>query len=355
MKKIFVLIIMVLFVQYTFAQDLLNELNSSLETNLEICIDDKWFDVKHFKIKKIDGQYFEANVKLVDSKSNSKDKEYIISNYTPYYIEEGDWRNINGEYQQKGDIRKIHIYNNYQYGTKNFDFKLYRPDGVLGEHKTLNGFYVLFHEQGKAQNFVSIAHKLQGSIYNSTPWLRTLNESANYQNQTSKEIFESILKDFKQYDIKSEQVHKNDDWTKTTNLTIKNKYPNIIISHTDVRTTDFNYGNDFKRGTITINIPINDSRFEFGRGYFGGVDENIMCIYSSSGLEISYNGKKDIIESCNFYASKIVCKNILTKLRVFKMKLLEENYQGEYGFYRSTPKSKSNNQSKKISGGKYVQ
>lgn len=355
MNKILALITIGLFVQHLFAQDLLNELNSSLETKLEICIDDKWHDVEYFKIKRIDGQNFEANVKVVDSESNTKDKEYIISNYTPYYIEDGDWRNINGEYHQKGDIRKIHIYNNNQYGTKNYDFKYYRPDGVLGMHEILNGFYIFFHEKDKAQNFISIAHKLQGNAYNSTPWLRTLKESANYQHQTSKDVFEAISKDFKQYDIKSEQVHKNEDWTKTNNLTITYKYPCIIISHTDVKKTDFNYRNDFKQGTITIKIPINDSRFEFGRGYFGGNDESIIHIYSPSGLKISCNGKEDIIESYNFFASKIICKNLLTRLRIFKTKVLEENYQGEYGYSRSTQKTKPNKQFQKLSGGKYVQ
>lgn len=353
MKKIFTLIIVVLFVQYTFAQDLLNELNSSLKTNIKICIEGQWFDVNHFKINKIDGQHFEANVKLVDSKSNHK--EYIISNYTPYYIKEGNWCNINGEYQQKGDIRKIHIYNNYKYGAKNFEFKSYRPDGVLGEHKILNGFYLLFHEQINAQNFVSITHKLQGDAYNSTPWLKTFNESIHYNSQTSKQIFESILKDFKQYEVKSEQVHKNADWTETTNLKIKYKYPNIIISHTDVTTTNFNFGNGFKQGTLTIKIPINDSQFELEQGNFGEDNESILCIYSPSGIEISHNGKKNIIESYKFYASKIVCKNLIQKFLTFKKKVLEENYRGEYGFQRLTQKSKSKNKSQKLSGGKYVQ
>lgn len=355
MKKLFIIITTILYAQYCFAQSLLNELNSSLETDLKICINEKWYDVKYFRITKIDGRCFEANVKLIDLGPNPKDKEYTIYNYTPYHIEDGDWQNFNGEYQQKGDIRKIHIYNNTQYGGyKNFDFKSYRPDGVLGEHKMLYGFYILFKEQEKAQKFVSIAHKLQGSAYDSTPWLRTSKELDIYQNQTSKEIFESIIKDFKQYDIKSEQVYKNDDWTKTTSLTIKYQYPNILISHTDVKTSSFNYNNDFKQGNITIAIPIKDSRFEFGKGYFGGNDENIMCIYSPSGLKVSHSGKNDIIEEYNFYASKTVCKELLTKLRVFKIKVLEENYQGEYGFHRSNPKPK-NNKSKELYGGKYVQ
>lgn len=352
MKKNILFIIMVLFIQNTLAQDPLNELNLSLETNLDIFIDGKWFYVKDFKVKKIDGKEFEANVKFVDTIPYHREKEYIISNYFPYYIQDGNWCNVNGEYIQKGDIRKIHIYNNYQYGSENFNFKLYRSDGVLGDHKVLNGFCLLFHDLKKAKDFVSIAHKLQGTAYNSTPWLRTLNESAKYHDQTSKDLFELILNDFKQYDIKSWQVYKNEDWTKTTNLTIKYKYPYIIISYTDIKITDLNYGNDFKPGTIVINIPINDSRFEFGRRFSGADDENIMCIYASSGIEISYKGKKDIIESCNFYASKMICKNLLTKLRVFKMKVLEENYQGEYGFPCSTLKLKSN---KNLYGGKYVQ
>lgn len=245
-NRILALAISMLCIQLAFTQNLINELNSVLQTNLKICIEDKWYDVISFKIKRLDGAHFEANVKLNDSNSHVKEKEYIIYNYSPYYIEDGVWHNINGEYQQKGDVRKIHFYNNCQYGTNGFDLKWYRPDGALGHHEILNGFYILFFDQDKAQKFVSLSHELQGNAYNSTPWLRTLNEITNYQEQSSKEIFESISKDFKQYDIESEQVHHNNDWTKTTNLTIKYKYPNIIISHTDVRTTDFNYGNDFR-------------------------------------------------------------------------------------------------------------
>ena len=149
MKKLFILITTILYVSHSFAQSLLNELNLSLKTDLEICIDGEWFDVKDFEIKKIDGRFFEANVKLISSKSNLNDKEYIISNYTPYHIEDGDWQNINGEYQQKGDLKNVHIYHNYQYGSSAFDFKSYRSDGVLGEHKVLNGFSILFKEQDR--------------------------------------------------------------------------------------------------------------------------------------------------------------------------------------------------------------
>lgn len=80
-----------------------------------------------------------------------------------------------------------------------------------------------------------------------------------------------------------------------------------------------------------------------------------MRFYRTSGLEISYKGKKNIVEEYNFYASKIVCKNLLAKLRVFKKKVLEENYQGQYGFPSSSQKPNPNKQTKKISGGKYVQ
>lgn len=354
-NKILTLAISTLCIQLTFAQNSINELNSVLQTNLKICITDKWYNVISFKIKRLDGVHFEGHVKLTDSNSYVQEKEYIIDNYIPYYIEDGAWHNINGEYQQKGDTKKIHFYNNPQYGTDGFDLKWYRPDGALGHHETLNEFYILFSEQDKAQKFVSLSHKLQGNTYNSTPWLRTLNETTKYQEQSSKEIFESISKDFKQYDIESEQVHHNNDWTETTNLTIKYKYPNIIISHTDVKTSNFYSGNKFRQGTVTITFSISDARFEFGReSSFGGYSENVICFYTTSGLEISYKGKKDIVETYNFYASKIVCKNLLTKLRVFKKKILEENYQGQYGFPSSSQKSNPNKQ-KKILGGKYVQ
>lgn len=81
-----------------------------------------------------------------------------------------------------------------------------------------------------------------------------------------------------------------------------------------------------------------------------------MSLYSPSGIEIIYNGKKDIVKEYNFYASKLVCQNLLTKLRTFKRKIIEENYQGQYGIYSSNKKQKQiNKQSKKLSGGKYVQ
>lgn len=354
-ERLLGLIIAILCVQNAVAQSSVDELNAVLQTELKICIEKEWHDVISFRIKEIDGRSFEANVKLVDSGSYIKEKECIIDTYTPYYIEDGDWQEIDGEYYQKGDIRKIHFYTNSGYGRSGFDFKWYRPDAALGEHESLHGFHILFPDQESAQKFVSISHELQGNVYNSTPWLRTLNEDAYYQGQSSKDLFESILKDFKQYDIKSEQVYHNSEWTRTTGLTIKYKYPNIIISHKDVRATEFNQGNEFKQGTVTISIPVKDARFEFGRGFLGGQDESIMRIYSASGLEISYKGKKDIVEEYSFHASKLICKNLLTKLRVFKKKVLEENYQGQYGYPASSRKSKKNKQTQELSGGKYVQ
>ena len=80
MKKLFIIITTILYAQYCFAQSLLNELNSSLETDLKICINEKWYDVKYFRITKIDGRCFEANVKLIDLGPNPKDKENTIYN-----------------------------------------------------------------------------------------------------------------------------------------------------------------------------------------------------------------------------------------------------------------------------------
>lgn len=353
-KTLFLLLLNMLCLNHCFAQDLMSELNSILQTDLKICIKDECYEVLDFEVIHMSGSKLDAKVRFMDLNSYEKEKEFVISTYSPYYIEDGIWRKINGEYEQSGDIRKIHFYHNREYGSMPFDFKSYRPDGVLGCHESLSGFYVVFSDYSTAKQFVSMAHKIQGDAYDSTPWLRTLNEMLDYREQSSKEIFESIAMIFNQYEIKSEQVYLNDEWAMTSNIIIRYKHPNIIISHTDKVKNEFAYGKDFKRGTITITFPIADSQFEFGRGFFGGIDKNVMCLYSHSGIEVLHNGKKGIVENYKFFASKLICKDLLTKLRVFKKKVIEENFHGRYGFTSSSSNSKQNSKSK-LSHGKYEQ
>lgn len=139
-NRLFLLIITILSVQQSSAQNSLEVLNSLLQTNTKICIRDEWYEVVRFTINELDGARFNANVIFIDPKSYIKESEYIISNYSPYHIEDGKWVKINGEYHQKGDTRKIHFYTNSEYGSFGFDIKGYRKDGALSHHDILNGF-----------------------------------------------------------------------------------------------------------------------------------------------------------------------------------------------------------------------
>lgn len=344
--------------QYVYSQEnKLDELNLILKTDLTMSLKGQWYDVKSFEVTKLSGAFFRASIKLIDLDAEMGEKEYSIDNASRFYIQDGDWVEKDGEYQQCGNIKQIHFFNLKGY-SNGFSFYLYNKNGGIDRNESLSGFSILFSEEDAAKKFILLAHKLQGNkMYDNTPWLRTIRETAMFQNQTSRDVFESVSKDFKLYDIKSEQVHKDEEWLRTANIIFKFKYPNIIITYRDEHNPIF-YVEDpkFKIGTFVITIPINDARFEEKHEKYNS-DQLYINFYSPEGIEVSYNGKKDIVEEYNFYASNQVCKKILPKLRAFKKKVIEENFKGQYGYNSQKKKNTSsqNQQTNKIAGGKYVQ
>lgn len=356
----FILLILIAIIPLcSFAQwTTLSSLNSFLQGGgVKLEINSKIVELHSIRLKEFNEYSLILEFRTKDPSPYVKYFDCTITGSGPFLVEDGKWIAVNGNYKQQGDVRKIHIYTAPDYGTNNFEYKEFRKDGVLGHAENLHGFTIIFANVGAAKEFVMSCHKLQGNRYNITPWLRTINETNEYKSKSSKDLFHSLNSDFKQYNISSRQVHFNEDWTKTSKINIYFDYPNIIIKYSDIQTTELRYGNEFKSGIYTLTIPLDESSFEFGAGYFGGNNEEVIRIFSKSGIEISYKGKKNIVEYVDFYASKKVSEKILTKLRVFRNLLIAEDFKGSYGTTTTKHKSttKTLRPSQKLSNGKYTQ
>ncbi len=304
----------------------------------------EWFNISNFKLLDAEESRFSASFECYIVAYRKKCK-FIIDIISLYHVKNGIWDEQDGEYYQKGNLSQVSIYGNADYSTTIYCkvVEVDNPEKLVDSH-ILSSVNIQFPDISSAESFVLSINKIQGERYDNTPWLRTKKENEQYHGQTSKEIYNLLVKNFSDYEISSEQVHSNREFAKSDNFRVKYDHPYLVISHTDSRQFDFHDG--FKYGTTTIKIPISDARFENGVDIFGH-DKEQMQFSSESGIEISHNGKKTIEYSYALYSSEIVCKRILSNLRAFKSKISSEGFNGKYGYSSSSqgtkPKSETKN------------
>ena len=267
------------------------------------------------------------------NRSEIKVKPYQCKVYS------GRWYIQNGEYIQEGPKNIVTIaYNSAEYSTNNY--ALYKDD------KTISRFSIEFANNIDALEFAFLVNSLNTS--EPKRWYRQELENREYKNFNSKQVYDLVVKDFKEYQISSKQVHGYENMHKSKNFIIQYKHPYLLISYSDVSTTD--WASNFTPGKATLKIDIRDAIFDNPTGWLSNKEE--MVISSNSGIEITFNGDKTIENNYSFFSSEIICKRILSKLRVFKRKVLGEEFTGNYGIHQDTNTKQS--ETKKISD-KYVQ
>lgn len=260
---------------------------------------------------------------------------------TPYQcnIYSGRWYTQNGELIQEGPKNIVTIaYNSAEYSSTNY--ALYK-DG-----NTISKFSIEFANNTDALEFAFLVNSLNTT--EPKGWYKQELENRDYKNYNSKQVYDLIVKDFKEYQISSKQVHGFEDMHKSKYFKIQYKHPYLLISYSDVTITS--WASNFTPGKATLKIDIRDAVFDNPTGWWRNKEE--MVISSKSGIEVTFNGDKTLENTYSFFASELICNKILSKLRVFKRKVLSEGFTGDYGVSHSS--STKQNETKKISD-KYVQ
>lgn len=211
---------------------------------------------------------------------------------------------------------------------------------------TISSFSIEFANNIDALEFAFLVNSLNTT--EPKGWYKQELENRDYKNYNSRQVYDLIVKDFKEYQISSAQVHDFEDMHKSKYFKIQYKHPYLLISYSDVTITS--WASNFTPGKATLKIDIRDAVFDNPTGWWRNKEE--MVISSKSGIEVTFNGDKTLVNTYSFFASELICNKILSKLRVFKRKVLSEGFTGDYGVSQSS--STKQNETKKISD-KYVQ
>lgn len=329
-----------------FAQkNILDNLNSLLDKNsfsssLLLVFDDNTH-TKH-AISSINLQYLEYGGTLVMDICYDLCYKTTIK-FCPYacYITPGTWYYRDGDYYQGGNKKVVTIKpNKFDYG----DVGKLEKDGKKQEF-----FSFEFQNEKEAYEFAFLLKSFYPNDYEE--WFRQETENKKYENYTLEQLYDSIVKDLKEYQISSKQVRENEDLLQSKYFILQYAPPYLIISFSDV--IKVSWAAAFvSSGKVSIKIPIRDARFDNPHRHSWFVNKEELEISSKSGIEITTNGVKNIEERYSLFMSEILCKELMSKLRVLKRRIIEEEFQGTLGVQQ--PRIPKNGDAKKISD-KYVQ
>lgn len=203
------------------------------------------------------------------------------------------------------------------------------------------GFRIKFPTESAAQRFIELFRELQKPYREYMTWEEPDETDAPTSLSVS-EIFNSLSKDFIEYDIISAQVHWNkSSGAKTTQKSMSFEYHYLIIQYNDQKGNSGGYSS-FEAGKRIIKIPTNDVEISYST--------NSVSFSSGSGIEISYNGGKDLQKSVAFFGSELVCKRICTEAKQFVKKVKDERFTGKLGSSVTSSSGTSSGRSQSSSG-----
>lgn len=329
----------------SFAQTdtIINELSEIIDENIDqSALKINFGDNSSYSVSSLDLDYSTSRHELsIHVTYGFYPQKRSIIKVTPYQcnVYSGKWYIQNGEQIQEGSKNIVTIaYNSADYSSTNY--ALYK-DG-----NTISRFSLEFANNIDALEFAFLVNSLNTT--EPKGWYKQELENRDYKNYNSRQVYDLIVKDFKEYQISSAQVHGFEDMHKSKYFKIQYKHPYLLISYSDVTITS--WASNFTPGKATLKIDIRDAVFDNPTGWWRNKEE--MVISSKSGIEVTFNGDKTLVNTYSFFASELICNKILSKLRVFKRKVLSEGFTGDYGVSHSS--STKQNETKKISD-KYVQ
>lgn len=252
-----------------------------------------------------------------------------------FYV--GDYRLENGEYVGFGDSKIVTI---------KYDFRSYptHDSGLIKDGKPTPSYKIAFKDSSSAMDFVRLLNEYSSNSLEHNGWWRQMVDNEKYEDKNSKQMFNILHNDLKSTRI----TYGYPSEFKTSSVSIKYSYPNLIISFVNASKYP-GYWDDDMIGSFIMSFPLNNAVFQ--SPYYGRHDGK-MIIYSKEGITVKHKGQTTTKEEIEFYLTKKDCERIVSEFRVLKRKILSENYRGSYPVIRQ--KSDRTNNSKNISD-KYVQ
>lgn len=203
------------------------------------------------------------------------------------------------------------------------------------------GYKIQFSTESLAERFITLFRDLQKPFREYMTWEEPDETDAPTSLGVS-EIFNLLSKDFIEYDVTSAQVHWNkSSGAKTTQKNMSFEYPYLIIQYSDQKGNGGGYSS-FESGKRIIRIPISDNEISYS--------SSTVSFSSGSGIEVTYNGTKDLQKTVVFYGSELVCKRICTEAKQFVKKVNSEGFTGKLGTTNTSSTNSSSGGSRSSSG-----
>ena len=168
------------------------------------------------------------------------------------------------------------------------------------------------------------------------------------------DAYNQVVSTLKNYTFISENVHEVDyDEYVTKSLSIKYKYPNLIISSVEGFRSNWAWTEDNKAkpGTHTIEIPLENAKIRFGTPMYSST--SLLGISSPQGITYSVNGKKELKGEYCLFGPKLNIEKLYNELLALQAYINSEAYKGSLGYTTNSPKSNSTEAIQKTINNKY--
>lgn len=168
------------------------------------------------------------------------------------------------------------------------------------------------------------------------------------------DAYNQVVSTLKNYTFVSGNVHEVDyDEYVTKSLSIKYKYPNLIISSVEGYRSSWGWtGNEKARpGTHTIEIPLENAKFRSGSQMYSTT--SWIEVSSTQGITYTVNGKKEINEWYCIYGSKLNIEKLYNELLILQKYINNEAYKGSLGYSTSSSKLSQPKTTQKTINNKY--
>lgn len=154
------------------------------------------------------------------------------------------------------------------------------------------------------------------------------------QSDSLMQAYKQVCNTLKEYKFVSEDVHDSYGHGKTVSITLKMQNGNFVFVIND----DFRPFNDpifgYRHGMKTLKVPYSETTF----------DDNWQgnCVYlrSKTGIELTYKGKKELIECYEIHGEKLTLQKLTKELQLLQSIAINEDFKGTLGG-GSTSKKKS--------------
>ena len=154
------------------------------------------------------------------------------------------------------------------------------------------------------------------------------------QSDSLKVAYKQVCATLNDYKFTSEDCHYDGE---TLSITLKLQEESFVFTINDNAHARGENG-EARPGVKIITLPIKDATFnvEYGSLYFRNIvyQENESGYYYKSidnGIELSYKGKKEILEDYEFEGSKLTLEKLSHELYELKRLVLKENFTGSLG------------------------